>query len=54
MSIQSKSTGFETYSDAIKKKVIYFHHHQKCQDMTYNRGDTERDLIQSSQNTVFT
>ena len=54
MSIQSKSTGFETYLDVIKKKMIYFHYHQKCQDITDNRGDIELDSIQSSQNTVFT
>ena len=54
MSIQSKSTGFETYLDVIKKKMIYFHYHQKCQDITDNRCDIELDLIQSSQNTVFT
>ena len=52
MSIQSKSTGFETYLDLIKKKLIYFHHHQKCQDITDNRGDIELDLIESSQNIV--
>ena len=54
VSIQSKSTGYELYLDVIKKKMIYFHYHQKCQDITYNRGDIELDLIQSSQNTVFT
>ena len=54
VSIQSKSTGFETYSDIIKKKMIYFHYHQKCLDITDNRGDIELDLIQSSQNTVLT
>ena len=54
VSIQSKSTGFETYLDVIKKTMIYFHYLQKCQDITDNRGDIELDLIQSSQNTVFT
>ena len=54
VSIQSKSTGFETYLDLIKKTMIYFHYHQKCQDITDNRGDIECDSIQSSQNTVFT
>ena len=53
MSIQSKSTGLETYFDVIKKNMIYFHYHQKCQDITDNRGDIEFDLIQSSQKTVF-
>ena len=53
-SIESKSTGFECYLDVIKKKIIYFHYHQKCQDITDNIGDIELDLIQSSQNTVFT
>ena len=54
LSIQSKSTGFESYLDVIMKKMIYFHYHQKCQDITDNRGDIELDLIQSSQNTVWT
>ena len=54
MSIQSKSTGFETYLDVLKKKMNYFHDHQKCQDITDNRGDIELDSIQSSQNTVIT
>ena len=54
VSIQSKSTGFETYLDVIKKKMIYFHYHQKCQHFTDNRGDVELDWMQSSQNTVFT
>ena len=54
VSIQSKSTGFESYLDVIMKKMIYFHYHQKCQDITDNRGDIELDLIQTSQNTVFT
>ena len=53
-SIQSKSTGFETYLDVIKKTMIYFHYHQKCQDINDNRGDIELDLIQSNENTVFT
>ena len=53
-SFQSKSTGFETYLDVIKKTMIYFHYHQKCQDITDNRGDIELDLIQSNENTVFT
>ena len=34
--------------------MIYFHYHQKFQDITDNIGDIELDLIQSSQNTVFT
>ena len=54
VSIQSKSTGFETYLEVIKKKMIYFHYHQKCQDITDNRGDIEFDSIQSSKNTVIT
>ena len=54
MSIQSKSTGFETYLDVIKKKLIYFQYHQECKDITDNRGDIELDLIESSQITVFT
>ena len=54
VSIQSKSTGYELYLDVIKKEMIYFHYHQKCQDINDNRGDIELDLIQSSQNTVFT
>ena len=54
VSIQSKSTGFETYLVVIKNKMTYFHYHQKCQDITENTGDIELDLIQSSQNTVFT
>ena len=54
MSIQSKSNGFETYLDVIKKTLICFHYHQKCQDITDNTGDIENDLMQSSQNTVFT
>ena len=49
MSVQSKSTGFETHWDVFKKKMIYFHYHQKCPDITDNRGDIELDLIQSSQ-----
>ena len=53
VSIQSKSTGFEIYLDVIKKIMISFHYHQKCQDITDNRGDIELDLIQSCQNTVF-
>ena len=40
--------------DFLKKKMIYIHYHQKCQDITDNIGDIELDLIQSSQNTVFT
>ena len=54
VSIQSKSTGFEIYLDEIKKNMISFHYHQKCQDITDNRDDIELDLIESSQNTVFT
>ena len=54
MSIQSKSTAFETYLDVINKKMIYFHYHQKYQDITDNRGDIELDRIKTSQNTVFT
>ena len=54
VSIQSKSTGFETYLVVIKNKMIYFHYHLKCHDITENRGDIEVDLIQSIQNTVFT
>ena len=54
MSVQSKSTGFETYLDVIKKKMIYFHYHRKCQDITDNTDDIDIDLIQSSENTVFT
>ena len=54
MSIQSKTTGFEIYLDVIKEKMIYIHYHQKCQDITDNKGDIELDIIQSSQNTVFT
>ena len=54
MSNQSKSTGFKTYLDVIKKTMIYFHYHQKYQDITDNRGNIELDLIQSSQNTVLT
>ena len=53
-SIHSKSTGFETYLDVLQKKIIYFQYHQKCQDITDNRGDIEFDLIESSQITVFT
>ena len=53
MSIQSKSTGFETYLDVIKNKMISFHYHQKCQDITDSIGDIELDLTKSSQNTVF-
>ena len=53
VSIQSKSTGYETYLDVIKKKIIYFHYQQKCHDITANTSDIELDLIQSSQNTVF-
>ena len=49
VSVQSKSTGFETPLDVFKKKMIYFHYHQKCQDITDNAGDIELDLIQSSQ-----
>ena len=56
LSIQPKSIEFETYLDVIKKKIIYFHYHHKCQDITDNRGniDIKFDLIQSSQKTVFT
>ena len=53
MSIQSKSTAFETYLDVIMNKMIYFHYHQKCQDITDSTGDIELDLTKSSQNTVF-
>ena len=38
VSVQSKSTGFETYLDVIEKKMILFHYHQKCQDIT-EKGD---------------
>ena len=34
--------------------MIYFHYHQNCQDITGSTGDIELDLIQSSENTVFT
>ena len=44
MSIQSKSTAFETYLDVIMNKMIYFHYHQKCQDITDSTGDIELDL----------
>ena len=54
VSIQSKSTLFETYLDVIKITMIYFHYHQKCQDITDNRGHIALDLMESSQNTVFT
>ena len=56
VSIQSKSTGYELYLDVIKKTIIYFHYHHKCQDITDNRSniDIKFDLIQSSQKTVFT
>ena len=54
MSTQSKLAGFESYLDVIKKTIIYFHYHQKCQDITNNRGDIELDSIQSSKNTVIT
>ena len=53
MSTHSKLPGFKTYLDVIKKKMIYFHYHQKCQDITDNRGDIELDLIQSSHNSLF-
>ena len=49
MSVQSKTTGFETHLDVFKKKMIYFHYHQKCPDITDNTGDIELDLMQSSQ-----
>ena len=39
VSIQSKSTGFETYLDVIEKKMIYFHYHQKFQDITDKEDD---------------
>ena len=42
------------YLDVIKKKRIYFHYHQKYQDITDKRGDIELDLILSRQNTLFT
>ena len=54
VSFQSKSTVFETYKDVIKKTMIYFHYHQICQDITDNTDDIDIDLIQSSENTVFT
>ena len=54
VSIQSKLTGLQTYLDVIKKNIIYFHYHQKCQDITDNRGDIELDLNQTSQITEFT
>ena len=44
MSIQSKSTAFETYLDGIMNKMIYFHYYQKCQDITDSTGDIELDL----------
>ena len=44
MSIQSKSTAFETYLDVIMNKMIYFHYHQKCQDIIDSTGDIELDL----------
>ena len=53
VSIQSKSTGFETYLDVNKKKKIYFHYQKKCQDITDSTGDIELDLTKSSKNTVF-
>ena len=28
--------------------MTYFHYHQKCRDITDNRGDIELDLIESS------
>ena len=54
VSIQSKSTGSESFLDVIEKKMIYFHYHEKCRDITDNRGDIELDLIQTSQNNVIT
>ena len=54
MSTHSKLAGFETYLDVIKKTMIYYRYDQKCQDITDNKGDIELDLIQSSQNNVFT
>ena len=53
VSIQLKSTGFETYLDVNKKKMIYFHYHQKCQDITDSTSDIELGLTKSSQNIVF-
>ena len=40
--------------DKTKKKHVYFHLHNKCQDITDNRGDIELDLSESKQNTVLT
>ena len=45
--------GFETYLDVVKKKMVWFQYHLKCQDITDNRGDIEVYLMISSQNTVF-
>ena len=53
MSIQLKAIGYETYLDLFKNQMIYFHYHQKCQDITDSKGDIELDLPKSSQNTVF-
>ena len=53
MPIQYQSTGFETYLDVVKKKMLKFHYHLKCQVITDNRGDIEVYLMISSQNTVF-
>ena len=36
VSIHSKSTAFETYLVVIKNKMIYFHYHLKCHDITEN------------------
>ena len=47
MSIQLKSTGFATYVDVIKKKMIYFHYNQKCQDITENTGDIESKQVKT-------
>ena len=45
--MQSKSTGFETYLDLIKKNMIYFHYNQKCQDITENTGDIESKQVKT-------
>ena len=44
MSIQLKAIGYETYLDVVKNQMIYFHYHQKCQDITDSTGDIELDL----------
>ena len=53
VSIQSKSSGFETYLEVNKKKMICFHYQQKFQDISDSTGDIELDLTKSSQSTVF-